>query len=98
MAGGSGVYVPLDGSLSAHMNIGQHAMHNDEDVQDEVRIRPYQPSAFRGEGVEEEEEEEERHNDEDKEGEGLDNEGGGSGSTRHTQQIKKHNKLRSASK
>ena len=86
---GCEVYVPLDGSLSAHMNIGRQVMHNDEYVQAEVRIRPYQPSAFRGEGVEEEEEEEleeveeedEENNEEVKEGEDLDSEARGGGSS-----------------
>ena len=82
------IYVPLDGSLCAHLNIGRHVMHNGEYVQADVRIRPYQPSALRGEEVEEkegeekeEEEEEEKNNEEEKEGEDLDNEGRGGGSS-----------------
>ena len=62
------IYVPLDGSLCAHMNIGRHVRHNGEYVQDDVRIRPYQPSALRGEEVEEKEgEEEEEEEKEEKE-------------------------------
>ena len=62
------IYVPLDGSLCAHMNIGRHVRHNGEYVQADVRIRPYQPSALRGEEVEEKEgEEEEEEEKEEKE-------------------------------
>jgi hypothetical protein len=63
------IYVPLDGSLCAHMNIGRQVMHNGEYVQADVRIRPYQPSALRGEEVGEKEGEEEEEEVEEKEGE-----------------------------
>jgi hypothetical protein len=50
------------------MNIGRHVRHNGEYVQADVRIRPYQPSALRGEEVEEKEgEEEEEEEKEEKE-------------------------------